>query len=371
MQQDAQRGLQQGQHGLGLGVTEAAVELHDRGTGNAPGEPGVEQPGEGGAAADELGGHRHDQLGRQILRRTVGQPRQRRVGAHAAGVGTEVVLAHPLEVLRGQQRHHRLAVDQAEQADLGPVEEALQQHGVAFVEQGRRVPTGNVTVVGDHDALAGGDPVVLDHPVRAEPVHGGVEPGRGVDDLAVRRPDPHRGHHVLGEGLGTLDSGRLRRRPEARDAGGPHRVGHPENQRHLGADNDEVSLDGAGQRDDGGRVHRVHGVVGGHPHGPGVARRAVQRRHPGVAPQREQQGVLTSTGTDHEDAHSRHCAPCAMSASEAWGFVHRRQGHHGARRGRPGRGVRRQTRHHARGPQGPRRTLLAVVRRDQPSSACT
>jgi hypothetical protein len=29
----------------------------------------------------------------------------------------------------------------------------------------------------------------------------------------------------------------------------------------------------------------------------------VQLAHPPVAPQGQQQGVLTSTGTDHEDAH--------------------------------------------------------------------
>ena len=53
------------------------------------------------------------------------RPRQRRVGAHAAGVGAEVAVGDALEVLRRLQRHDVLAVREAEQRHLGAVEVLL------------------------------------------------------------------------------------------------------------------------------------------------------------------------------------------------------------------------------------------------------
>ena len=121
----------------------------------------------------------------------VGQPWQRRVGAHAAGIGSGVTVSDPLEVLGGQHRHHRLAVDDAQQRDFGAVQERLQQHRVTGVEQAGGVRARGVPVGGHHHALAGGQTVVLDHPPpgrrrRSEAVQRGVEVCGVVDDLAGR-----------------------------------------------------------------------------------------------------------------------------------------------------------------------------------------
>ncbi len=130
------------------------------------------------------------------------------------------------------------AVDETEQRHLGSVEERLQQHRVAVVEQCGGVRAGGVTVGGDHHTLAGRQTVVLDHPGvlpgrRAEAVQRGVEPGRVVDDLASRGAHSGGGHHVFGERFGSLDTGGRGRRPEAGDAGGAHGVGHTAHQWHL------------------------------------------------------------------------------------------------------------------------------------------
>ena len=79
-----------------------------------------------------------------------------------------------------------------------------------------------------------------------EPVQRRVEMRRVVDDLAGRGPHAGGGHHVLGERLRSLDARGVLRRPEAGDAGGAHRVGDTEHQRHLGADDHQVGADACG-----------------------------------------------------------------------------------------------------------------------------
>ncbi len=177
-------------------------------------------------------------------------------GSHGSGeyapmppvLGPGVPVADPLEVLRGKQGDHDVAVDDAEQRYLRPVEERLQQHRMAGVEKAGGVHARGVAVGAHDDALACGQPVVLDHPRRvacgrAEPVERGVEMGGVVDDLTGGGADPRGVHDVLGEGLRPLDAGRVLRRAEARDPRRPHRVGDAEHQRHLGSDHDQVGAD--------------------------------------------------------------------------------------------------------------------------------
>ena len=109
------------------------------------------------------------------------------------------------------------------------------------------VPAGGVAVGADHHTLAGGQSVILDDPRplacgRPEPVQGGVEMGGIVDGLTGCGAHPGGGHHVFGEGLGSLDAGGVRRRAEAGDPGRPYRVGHAANQGHLGADHHQVGV---------------------------------------------------------------------------------------------------------------------------------
>jgi phosphoribosylamine--glycine ligase len=217
--------------------------------------------------------------------------------------GAAVAVADPLEVLRGQQRHHGRAVDEAEQRHLRPVEVGLQEHRVAAVEERAGVRAGGVQVRGHHHALARGEPVVLDHVGRREAGQRGVEAGGVVDDLRRRRADARRRHHVLGERLGALDARGGGAGAEAGDARAADGVGDARHQRDLGADHDEVGRPALGQCRDGTRVGDVDAVLLGDRGRARVARRARQRGDTGVLRERENDRMLTSTGTDHEDAH--------------------------------------------------------------------
>ena len=107
----SQRGLEQGEHCLGLRVAEAAVELDYGWAFFAPGQAGVEQTGIRGAAARHLLGHRGADLVHDALHAVLRQPRQRGVGAHATGIGALVVVIGALVVLSWQQRDDGLAID--------------------------------------------------------------------------------------------------------------------------------------------------------------------------------------------------------------------------------------------------------------------
>ena len=210
-----------------------------------------------------------------------------------------------LKSCAGQQRHHRVAVDQAEQRHLRTVEVGLQQHRVPAVEQGAwRAPWPRRGRWLTTTPLPGGQAVVLDHVGRGEAGQRGVEVGRVVDGLGAGGGHAGRGHHVLGEALGALDPGRGRARAEAGDSGGAHGVGDPGDQRHLGPDDDEIGPPAGGPAAAVAAASRTSSpscsATAG---GAGVARRAGQRGDRGVLRQGEDEGVLTGTGADDEDAH--------------------------------------------------------------------
>ena len=121
-------------------------------------------------------------------------PGQRRIRAHAAGVGAGVAVADALEVLGGQQRHRRRPSVTTNSDTSGPA----RYSSITTRPQVGGVRERGVPVVGHDDALAGGEPVVLDHVGRAELVErrrdlrrrgaderaGGRHPGRRHDSLA-------------------------------------------------------------------------------------------------------------------------------------------------------------------------------------------
>ena len=109
----------------------------------------------------------------------------------------------------------------------------------------------------DHDALAGGEAVGLEHR--------GVALDRGerlVDACArassARSARPASRHRPLGELLRALERGRRRARAEGGDAALAQAVDEPEHERQLGADDDEVDALGRG----GGRDEPVEVVDG-------------------------------------------------------------------------------------------------------------
>ena len=307
VQQPGQRGDQPGEHDLGLGVAEPGVELHHPQPPGGQRQTAVQQPGEGGAAAGELvhaglGDPRHD-LGDEPGRR----PRQRRVGAHPSGVRPGVAVADPFEVLCGGERDDGAPVGEAEQRHLGAVEVLLDDDpAVGAVQAGGCVGEGGVGGVGDDHALAGGQPVILDHVGGAERVEGPTHLVEGGAHARHRRGHARRGHDLLGEGLAALQSGGLRGRSEAGDAAAADGIGGPRDQRHLGADHDEVGGQAGGQAGNRLRVGDVDRATVGAQADPGVARRADHGVHGRVGGQCADEGVFPGAGTDHEHLHNAH-----------------------------------------------------------------
>ena len=88
-----------------------------------------------------------------------------RVGAHPAGVRADVAVADALEVLGGRHRDRPLAVAEREQRQLlaGEVllDEDLAVAEAACTQEVLERAARGVLVLGDDDALAGGQPVVL------------------------------------------------------------------------------------------------------------------------------------------------------------------------------------------------------------------
>ena len=79
-------------------------------------------------------------------------------------------------------------------------------------------------------------------------------------------------------------------------------VGHAQHERRLRPDHDEVDTQPAGQGAHRGPVERVDRVVRGDLRGARVARGDVHLRDAGVAREGEGERVLTSPGTEDEDA---------------------------------------------------------------------
>ena len=228
VEQLTERRLEQREHRLGLRITEATVEFDDGRPARGNRQPGVQQSGERVTAPNQFGSNGFDNVMDDRLVDLGRQPGQRGIGAHATGIGSGVAVPDTLEVLGRQQRHHGLAVDNAEQRHLRPVEKRLQQHRVAGLEQTRGVSAGDVAVRGDHDALARGQSVVLHHPGRiagrqSESIQCSIQTRWTVDDLAGGGAHPGGRHHVLGEGFGPLD---LRRVRWARSRRCPRRAAH-------------------------------------------------------------------------------------------------------------------------------------------------
>ena len=299
----AERAVQQGQQRLGLGIAEAGVELdHPQAArGQRQGRRRT-SPTNGVPRSRSRSTAGRITVSTTWSTRPSGAPRQRGVGTHPAGVGAVVMIEDPFEVLRGLHRQDRRPVGDREQAHLRPVQELLDHHRPSAVGD---VIQGDPPVVGDHDPLAGGETVVLDHVRRAEL----VQCRRGL--LAVTAGPPGRGRHpggvhdLLGEGLAALELRGCPGRTEARDPGCSHRVGHPGDQRRLGPDHHQVDAELGGQRGDGITVHRIDRVQRRDLPDPGVARRGVHLGHPRVGDQGPGQRVLAPAGPDHQYAQSR------------------------------------------------------------------
>ena len=154
--------LQQRQHGFGLRVTEAGVELHHLRPLRGQHQPGVQH-----AAKEDAFGPQTCQGalyhlapdGLQVL----GAYRKGADDAHAAGHGAGVTLANRLVVLAGRSQGEALAVGQRQHRDFLPGHEFLNHHGcVLLLEDGVQRRLGLLTGLRDGHTLAGPQPRVLD-----------------------------------------------------------------------------------------------------------------------------------------------------------------------------------------------------------------
>ena len=156
----------------------------------------------------------------------------------------------------------------------------------------------------DRDALAGREPVGLDHARAAELVDGArARTRRRCRSSGARRRHAGGQHELLRERLGALDERGARRRAEDRDARAPQRVAEPEHERQLGPDHDEPGLEVVGERDEAADVVDGDVVAGGDARDAGVAGSAVQFATGGARGERLRQRVLPPARADEQDPH--------------------------------------------------------------------
>ena len=298
MQQPTQRRAQPGEHDLGLGVAEARVELDDPNPARRQREPGVEQAGKRCASPRHLVDRRLQHRREHLVDQPGRRPRQRRVGAHAAGVRPGVAVADALEVLRRRQRHDGRAVGHREQRHLRPVEVLLHHDPLAGTPRAPAAARSSVTTT----PLPAASPSSLT-------TYGAPSSSSAARHLRLARTPtdrrsrhPGRRHDVLGERLGPLEPGRGSRRSEARDPGRPHRVGCPRDQRPLRPDHHQVDAQlvasaptAAGSVTSSGRI----GTSAAMPALPGAATTSVTAGRPQAA----DQGVLAGAAAHDEHLH--------------------------------------------------------------------
>ena len=329
-----------GQHHLALRVAEAHVVLDHLGPVGGEHHPRVEHPAVLDAFAREpVQGGPHRAV-HHVVDRRGRHDRHRRVGAHAAGVGTGVAVADALEVLRGGERHRGvgIAVAHDEQGQLGAAEPLLDHERAAGVAERVAGEVGAHRVarvgdrLGDDHALARGETVGLDHPRRAELVEvraRGVLVA-GAEAAVARGGHPGLGEHVLHPRLRAFEARARGAGPERQSPARPHRVGGAGHERHLGPDHHHVGGDVVGERGDGRGVGHIERTALGQARDPRVAGCGDDHVGGRGTLQRPDQRVLAAAGPDDEEPHGlaldrQHdgLGPVGADTDEADGHAHR------------------------------------------------
>ena len=298
-----QRGVEARKHHLRLGIAEARIELHDTHALRRECKPGVEQPGKGSAATAHLFDRRLQHRAHRLVDQVVGRPRERGVGAHAAGVGPRITVSHALEVLRGAQGHDRDAIGDGEERDLRAVEVLLDDNRRPRIKTGARVVECCSAILGDHDALAGGQAVVFHDVRRSELVEACLDFGDRATHGGSRGRHVRGCHDLLGEGLAPLQACRLCTRPEAGDPTGTHGIGDAGDQRRLRADDDEVRAERLGKIRDRPSVEGVDRMAPRVLCDSGIARCDMYVVYLRVTSQGTHEGMLAGTGSDDQGDH--------------------------------------------------------------------
>ncbi len=274
-------------------------------------ESRVEHAAIGHAVAAHAPRDRLEYVGGGSLQRIDAEPWHRRVGAHAAGVRTDVTGTQPLVVARGSQRDDGRVADQCEGTHLASGEPLLEHDGCAGSDRREQVahgPLGLLAGFRHDDALAGGEPVGLHHRrsvAGADVCHGRlrIDEGRRCGGR-----DPGALHLAVREGLARLQPRGGPGRPEHRNARRHQLVRHASRQRNLGSHDHEVVALPCREARHGQRIGDVE-VRGGRRHRrrSAVAWSNVDGAHTVVTGEAPGQGMLAGTGSEHQDVHRPEC----------------------------------------------------------------
>ena len=164
-------------------------------------------------------------------------------------------------------------------------------------------------VLSDHNALASSQTVILHDPVRAKAVNGGLDVFVGslrLNSLCRGGLYSSRLHDVLGESLGTFNPSCIGVRAEDGEASVAQCVCHTCDQRNLWANNNQIGPNFLGQRNSASGVIHDQWMHGGNFTHTRITRGYVKISSLRVLTHCVQQGVLTGTGANYEDAHSNH-----------------------------------------------------------------
>ncbi len=283
--------LEPRQQRLGLRIAEAAVELEHARPVRGQHQPGEERADEGRPPPLELGEHRPADRLHEPGHLVVGEPRHRRVRAHAAGVRALVAVVDPLVVLGGGQAERRASVAEREDRDLLALEHLLDVERLPERLGGAQARVELRLGAADPDALARGEPVRLD------------DAGRARDGERSRGRHAGGVHDLLREALRALDRGGGGAGAEDGDAAAAQLVGEAGHERRLRPDDDEVDLELARERDERRGVLGPDGMALRERRDARVARGRVQLGERRAAGDRPGERVLPAPRSDDEDLH--------------------------------------------------------------------
>ena len=235
---------------------------------------------------------------------------RRRVDAHASGVGSLVVVHDPLVVAAERERENVGSGDDGHRRGFHAGEAVLDHDALAGGAEGAGKHlvdgfVGVVDVVGDDDALAGGEAVGLEHGqiVGAEDFEPLMRGLGGLEEFAAGVGHARRLHDLLGEPLRGFDLRRIAAGTERQNAAFSQRINEAGGERRFGADDDEVDAALDGGVADGGGVGVVDVEVLAEFGSSGVAGRCEDSLAAWRLHQFPGQRVLASAAADNQDSH--------------------------------------------------------------------
>ena len=158
-------------------------------------------------------------------------------------------------------------------------------------------------ILGDHHALARGQPIVLDDVRRSEIVEGSLDFGDRTTHGGAGGRHARGCHDLLGEGFAALEASSIRARTEAGDPARPHRIGDTGDQGRLRPNDDEIRAERLGKIRDRPSVEGVDRMAPRVLCDSGIARCDMYVVYLRVTSQGTHEGMLAGTGSDDQGDH--------------------------------------------------------------------